>query len=148
MEKLVKPSRFDLTKVECSLRGWEPCFNEYPEQTKIYCYTVPKGQDYQNQEAGRAKLGFLGRCTVTSDITLESGAFWFCSVYTFGRPQPKRRGDENLQNINSYEMMVQEMYQMVLPLPILPRQFEFWTKISAPQYTLSSLFFLMSKEEY
>jgi len=134
-EKLVKPSLFDLTKVSAHY-GVGSLFQEYPEQTKIYCYSVER-RDYQNQEAGRAKL-ILGRCTVTSDITLESGDFGFAVLHM---------GDHNLSagvreltEHNSYEMMVQEMAggfataNFAETIRILDKNF------GASVYTIKSLF--------
>jgi alpha-amylase/alpha-mannosidase (GH57 family) len=103
-ERLVRPSMFDLAKVGAHY-GVGTLFNNYPEQAKVYCYTV-EIQDKEFHEAGRAKLA-LGRARVTSDITLESAVLGFAVLHI---------GDHNLSGgvrefpeDNSYGEMLKEL---------------------------------------
>jgi hypothetical protein len=56
-------------------------FNQYPEEARIYCYTV-KRLDARTFDAGRLKM-VMGRARFTSDITQESGHLTY-GVLHFG----------------------------------------------------------------
>jgi alpha-amylase/alpha-mannosidase (GH57 family) len=68
-EKFVKKAMLDLKDV-CAHFALCSIFEEYPEHTSVYCYTIDQ-KAYQGSEAGRAKL-VVGRAQVTSEITRES----------------------------------------------------------------------------
>ena len=56
-------------------------FEPYPEQTKIFCYTVNREQ-YVTQQTGKTRL-VVGQARITSDIIRESELFAF-GVLHFG----------------------------------------------------------------
>jgi alpha-amylase/alpha-mannosidase (GH57 family) len=103
-ESLVRPSTFNLARVAAHY-AVVSLFNDYPEQTKVYCYTA-ESLDKQFYEAGRAKLT-LGKARITSDLTLESAIHGFAVLHL---------GDHNLSGgvrefpqDNSYEQVAKEL---------------------------------------
>ena len=56
-------------------------FEEYPEDTKIFCYTA-KSEKYNRMEAGKLRLA-TGKAEITSDITLEDKNYLFCSIISW-----------------------------------------------------------------
>ncbi len=74
----VEPARSDLLRV-----GTHYCissiFEEYPEDTKIFCYTA-KSEKYNRMEAGKLRL-VTGKAVITSDITLEEKTICFAVLY-------------------------------------------------------------------
>jgi hypothetical protein len=77
-EKFVKPSVIDLMKVGAHY-AVSSLFEEYPDETKIYCYSV-RNEDHQVNRAGRTQLA-LGRIFVTSEITWEHDHVSFCVLH-------------------------------------------------------------------
>ncbi len=77
-EQHVIPAMADLKDVGAHY-AINSLFEEYPERTTVYCYTVDQ-KDYQSSEAGRAKL-VVGRATVTSEITRESAELSFGALH-------------------------------------------------------------------
>jgi len=73
-ERLVRPAVVDLKKVAAHY-AISSLFEDYEKETDIYCYRV-RQEKYDFQEAGKAKLA-VGRATVVSEITRESGTFFF-----------------------------------------------------------------------
>ena len=103
-DKFVKPAMVDLKKVGAHY-AMSSLFEDYGENTSIYCYAVKAGE-YQAEEAGRAKLA-VGKATVTSDITQESLSLCFGVLHL---------GDHNIscgiketQKDDDYETFVQEI---------------------------------------
>jgi alpha-amylase/alpha-mannosidase (GH57 family) len=76
--KAVKPSMIDLTKVGVHY-AVSSLFEEYGEKNSIYCYDVTR-EDYEMHQSGVRKLA-VGRCEVTSAITLNRGLVSFCVFY-------------------------------------------------------------------
>jgi uncharacterized membrane protein len=79
-DRFVKPTVVDLNKVGAHY-AISSVFNSYPEETRIYCYTVRR-KDFRTADAGKLKM-ILGRATFTSEITLETGELSF-GVLHFG----------------------------------------------------------------
>jgi alpha-amylase/alpha-mannosidase (GH57 family) len=79
-EKLVKTAMVDWEKVGAHY-GVSSMFEDYTEQTKIYCYLAER-EDYQSFEAGKARL-VVGRVKLTSEITREQCVLSF-GVLHFG----------------------------------------------------------------
>ena len=77
-ERLVKPGRLDLKKVGAHY-AVSSLFEDYPEETDIYCYGV-KREDYRKTEAGKIELA-IGRIQVSSQITRESELVTFCILH-------------------------------------------------------------------
>ncbi|MGB8273646.1 MAG: DUF3536 domain-containing protein, partial [Alphaproteobacteria bacterium] len=77
-EKFVKPGRLDLKKVGAHY-AVSSLFEDYPEETEIYCYDV-KREDYRKTEAGKIELA-IGRVQVSSQITRESEWVTFCILH-------------------------------------------------------------------
>jgi alpha-amylase/alpha-mannosidase (GH57 family) len=77
-EKFVKPGRLDLKKVGVHY-AVSSLFEDYPEETNIYCYDVKK-EDYRKTEAGKIELA-IGRVQVSSQITRESELVTFCILH-------------------------------------------------------------------
>ncbi len=100
-ERFVTPAVLDLETVGAHY-AMSSLFEDYAEQTSIYCYSVDQG-DYQISEAGRAKL-VVGRATVVSKITRESANQCFAVLHM---------GDHNLNcGIKGYEG--EETYQALV----------------------------------
>ena len=79
-EKFVEPTVVDFHKVGAHY-AISSVFNSYPDETRIYCYTVRR-KDFRVADAGKLKL-VIGRATFTSEITLETGELAF-GVLHFG----------------------------------------------------------------
>jgi hypothetical protein len=79
-ERFVKPATIDLKKVGVHY-AVSSLFEEYSDQTTIYCYHVKK-EDYQRVETDPAKLA-VGKIEISSDITRETEMISF-SVLHFG----------------------------------------------------------------
>ena len=73
-EKFVVPAMADLKTVAAHY-ALSSLFENYPEETSIYCYTV-KQEKYRSSRVGKAKLA-IGQVEVTSQITLQSSRFSF-----------------------------------------------------------------------
>ncbi len=77
-EKFVRPAMVDRKSVAAHY-ALSAMFESYPEQARIYCYTVDR-QDINVKEAGRARLA-IGRARVISELTTEAELFTFGSLY-------------------------------------------------------------------
>jgi hypothetical protein len=80
-------------------------FEEYPERTRIYCYTFDR-EDYQRVEAGKAKL-IVGRALATSDMTREAARLSF-GVLHIG-DQHINGGVQGFRGEEGYRALVQEL---------------------------------------
>ena len=67
-EKFVRPAVVDLQKVAAHY-AISALFEDYGEETKIYCYTVRR-DDFRLLQAGKARLA-LGKIQIISEITEE-----------------------------------------------------------------------------
>jgi len=77
-EKFVKPAVVDLQRVAAHY-AVSSLFEEYAEQTKIYCFTINQKQ-YQFAASGNTKLA-LGNASVTSEITEEAEQVDFGTIH-------------------------------------------------------------------
>ena len=77
-EKFVRPAMVDRKSVAAHY-ALSSMFESYPEQARIYCYSVDR-QDINVNEAGRARLA-IGRARVISELTTEAEVFTFGSLY-------------------------------------------------------------------
>ncbi|MBI5740892.1 MAG: DUF3536 domain-containing protein [Nitrospirae bacterium] len=77
-EMFVRNAKSDLLRV-----GAHYCissvFEEYPENTKIYCYTA-KNEIYDRREAGKLKLA-TGKAVISSDVTWDEKAIIFAVLH-------------------------------------------------------------------
>jgi alpha-amylase/alpha-mannosidase (GH57 family) len=97
-EKFVKEAMLDLKDV-CAHYALCSIFEEYPEHTSVYCYTIDQ-KTYQESETGRAKLA-VGRAQVVSEITRESADLSYAVLHW---------GDHNM-NCGVGEYRGEEQYQ-------------------------------------
>ncbi len=77
-ERNVRPAMVDLTLVTAHY-AISSMFRDYAKQARVYCYQVEK-QDEHNEDCGRSRLK-LGRVTVSSEITRETGGYSFGTLY-------------------------------------------------------------------
>jgi alpha-amylase/alpha-mannosidase (GH57 family) len=134
-EKFVKEAMLDLKDV-CAHYALCSIFEEYPEHTSVYCYTIDQ-KAYQGSEAGRAKLA-LGRAQVTSEITGESADLSYGVLHW---------GDHNMncgvgdyQGEEHYRAMVQGTSELFASGDF-PAVLRFMDKnFGASTYSLKSLF--------
>ncbi|MFH1702478.1 MAG: DUF3536 domain-containing protein [Nitrospirota bacterium] len=77
-ETYVKPGQVDLLRVGAHY-AVASLFEEYPERTKIYCYTVQK-ENYEKIQAGKLKLA-IGKSRVSSGITWEEAFITFAVLH-------------------------------------------------------------------
>jgi alpha-amylase/alpha-mannosidase (GH57 family) len=77
-EKFVKPSIIDVKKVGVHY-AVSSLFEDYPEDTRIYCYRAVR-EDAILEQTGRTKLA-VGRVSVTSGITQENDHLSYCVLY-------------------------------------------------------------------
>ncbi|MCI0455130.1 MAG: DUF3536 domain-containing protein [Candidatus Dadabacteria bacterium] len=103
-EKFVKPAMVDCKKAVAHY-AVSSLFEEYPERTKIYCYTSDR-EDYQSFETGKAKL-IVGRVKMTSEITGESDLLSF-GVLHFG-DHNVNGGIRKFQGEETYKTRVKEL---------------------------------------
>lgn len=80
--RFVKPNVIDLPRVGAHY-AVSSLFKEYPENTKIYCYTA-NSEIYDQEEEGNQKLA-MGRASIRSDITWEEGIISFAVLYVGGQ---------------------------------------------------------------
>jgi alpha-amylase/alpha-mannosidase (GH57 family) len=78
--RFVKPAMIDLTTVAAHF-AVSSLFEQYGEQVKIFCYPVTV-EDYRRSELAKELL-CVGRATLSSEITTETGQFTF-GVLHFG----------------------------------------------------------------
>lgn len=77
-EKFVQLGMIDLKKVGVHY-AISSLFEDYPENTRIYCYTITR-EDYQRVEAGRIKFA-AGRILIRSEIIMETERLSFCVLH-------------------------------------------------------------------
>lgn len=77
-ENFVKPGVIDLKKVGVHY-AVSSLYEDYPESTRIYCYTVTR-EDYHRAEAGRIKIA-TGRVFIWSEIIMETERLSFCVLH-------------------------------------------------------------------
>jgi len=73
-QKFVKAALVDLPKLAAHY-AISSLFEEYPENTRIYCYSVDS-KEYRMKRSGKARLAF-GKARFTSEITQESDMLIF-----------------------------------------------------------------------
>jgi alpha-amylase/alpha-mannosidase (GH57 family) len=77
-ENFVKPAQVNWERAGAHY-AVSSLFQDYPEQTKIYCFDATRG-DYQVFTAGLSKMA-VGRVSLTSEITRESEALSFAVLH-------------------------------------------------------------------
>jgi alpha-amylase/alpha-mannosidase (GH57 family) len=77
-EKWVRPARVDLDKAGAHY-AISSLFEDYPETTRIYCYSVQR-EDHRVTQAGRARL-LVGRARLASEITQEQSLLSFGVIH-------------------------------------------------------------------
>ena len=102
-KKFVKPSWVDLKKVGAHY-AVSSLFENYTEQTSIFCYTVDQ-EDYQLLQAGKARLA-IGRARFISEISRESAVLTF-GVLHFG-DHNINCGIREFRGENAYQNLVRE----------------------------------------
>ncbi len=103
-EKWVKPAAIDWEKVGAHY-AISSLFEDYAEQTRVYCYTVER-EAYQSFQVGKAKL-VVGRARIASEITRESSLLSF-GVLHFG-DHNLNGGVRSFQGEEAYQVLVQEI---------------------------------------
>ncbi len=133
--KYVKPAVIDLLRVGAHF-AVSSLFEDYPETTKIYCYTN-KREDYDLAEAGRQKLA-IGKVSVKSDITQEEITISF-AVLSFGDHNINGgvRGFVEEQHYNTMHQEIKEAF-MKSDIPEVIRLME--SNFSTHNYSLWHLF--------
>ncbi|HYL39390.1 MAG TPA: DUF3536 domain-containing protein [Bryobacteraceae bacterium] len=97
-DKFIKPAMVDLRKLGAHY-AMSSFFSEYPEQARIYCYSV-ESKDYRLKKSGKMQLAF-GKARFTSEITQESEMLMFGVLHL---------GDHNLHGGVS-EFRGEEIYR-------------------------------------
>lgn len=77
-ERFVKPAKIDVKKVGVHY-AVSSVFEDYPENTGIYCYTVTR-EDYHREESGKIKIA-VGRASIRSEIIRETERLCFCVLH-------------------------------------------------------------------
>jgi alpha-amylase/alpha-mannosidase (GH57 family) len=102
-ERYVKPSQVDLARVAAHFAVLS-LFEEPEESRRIGSYTMER-EDFRLEESGRNRLA-LGRLRVRSEVTRESGSYYFAIVHL---------GDQNLsgglapiEEAEAYERLAEE----------------------------------------
>ncbi|MBI4296414.1 MAG: DUF3536 domain-containing protein [Chloroflexi bacterium] len=103
-ETQIKPSVVDLTKVAAHF-AISSLFGDYGKQAKIYGYTIDI-DDYQRGQCGNVRSA-VGRLRVSSEITLEKGAFNFGAIH-FG-DQNVNAGVGEYHDEDAYQTLVKEV---------------------------------------
>ncbi len=103
-EQLVKPAAVDLSRVTAHF-AISSLLQDQPQPVKVGRYTIDLNQ-YRSFTNGNSKLS-LGRATVTSQITLESGNLAFGVLHS-GRRKVVA-GVREFQNEETYHNMAQEI---------------------------------------
>ena len=134
-EKFVKPAFVDLRKVGAHY-AISSVFHPYPEEAKIYCYTVRK-VDFRSFDTGRLRMA-IGRARFTSDVTQESGHLTF-GVLHFG-DHNLHGGVREFRGEHEYERLVHEATQAFsrADIPEIIRAFD--RGFGTDTYSLKSLF--------
>lgn len=77
-EDFVEPGRVDLLRVGAHY-AVSSLFEEYPEKTGIFCYTV-QSDIYERMEAGKLKLA-IGKTRISSDVTWDEALVSFAVLH-------------------------------------------------------------------
>ena len=77
----VAPNRIGLRNV-CAHYALSSLFEEYPDTSRIYCYTV-RGHDRRTASAGTARL-VVGQAEVRSEVTYDRARFTYGVLYLAG----------------------------------------------------------------
>jgi alpha-amylase/alpha-mannosidase (GH57 family) len=77
-EMYVKPARIDLLRVGAHY-AVSSLFEEYPEKTRIYCYTI-ESEKYHRLEAGKLKLA-IGKTHISSVMTWDEALISFSVLH-------------------------------------------------------------------
>ncbi|MCC7210438.1 MAG: DUF3536 domain-containing protein [Candidatus Brocadia sp.] len=77
-EKYIKTAMIDVKKVGVHY-AVSSIFEDYPENTRIYCYTVTR-EDYHREDAGKIKIA-VGRASIRSEIIRETERLCFCVLH-------------------------------------------------------------------
>ncbi len=80
----VKPTMLDFSRVGAHYAA-ASLFDEYPQETQIYCYSV-KSEVFDRQKSGKQRL-LIGKTRIRSEVTLEEEIVSFAVVHL---------GDHNL----------------------------------------------------
>ncbi len=83
-ERCVRPAVLDLVRVGAHY-AVSSLFEEYPQQTTIYCYTA-RARDFRREESGKHRLA-VGRARIRSRITWQETEIMFAALHL---------GDHNL----------------------------------------------------
>lgn len=103
-KEAVRNSRVDRGKLAAHY-AISSLFKSYPEQAKIYRYTVNR-EDYQSFQSGAARL-VVGRARFASEVTWESAALTF-GVLHFG-DHNLNAGVREFQGAEYYQALVKEI---------------------------------------
>lgn len=103
-QKFVEPVMIDLKKVGIHY-AVSSIFEDYPESTGIYCYTITRG-NYKRIQAGRFKLA-IGWIHLTSKVTWEGENISFCVIH-FG-DHVFNGGVSSFSGDKDYQFMKNEM---------------------------------------
>jgi hypothetical protein len=134
-DKFVRPTIVDLHKVGAHY-AISSVFNSYPEEARIYCYTVRR-KDFRVADAGKLKL-VIGRASFTSEITLEVGQLAF-GVLHFG-DHNLHGGVRSMATDAEYEKLIAEATAAFsrADIPEVIRAFD--RGFGVDTYSLKSLF--------
>ncbi|HKJ68071.1 MAG TPA: DUF3536 domain-containing protein, partial [bacterium] len=95
--RYVKPARLDMNRVGAHY-AVSSLFKEYPEITRIYCYTT-RNEAYDHTISGKLRLS-IGRVWVKSDVTWHEALISFAMMYL----------DEHIMNGGVREYQAEEAY--------------------------------------
>ena len=134
-KKFVEPSMLDLKRVGAHY-AISSVFEDYPEQTSIYCYSIDR-EDYHSSDAGRVKL-VMGRAKAACEITRESALLCF-GVLHLG-DHVLSCGVTEFQGQETYQTMIEELSEAFVSGD-LPDTIRFMDKhFGASTYSIKSLF--------
>ncbi|HYP13604.1 MAG TPA: DUF3536 domain-containing protein, partial [Bryobacteraceae bacterium] len=134
-EKFVRPAIVNLRKVGAHY-AISSVFNQYPEEARIYCYTV-KREHLHTADTGKLRL-VIGRARFVSEITQDAGVITFGVLY-FG-DHNLHGGVREFRGPAEYERLVQESKQAFsrADIPEIIRAFD--RGFGLDTYSLKSLF--------
>ncbi|MEJ2032035.1 MAG: DUF3536 domain-containing protein [Deltaproteobacteria bacterium] len=104
-KKFVDPSVVDLQKVGVHY-AISSLFEEYAEDTLIYCYEIEK-LDFRKSEAGNAAL-VTGRCLISSEITGNSETVSFAALYL--GTHDINCGIRRFSGVKHFKIMTEELH--------------------------------------
>jgi len=103
-EICVRPAMIDLLRVGAHY-AVSSLFEEYPEKTGIYCYTI-NNEKYERIEAGKFKLA-VGKIHISSDITWDEALLSFAVLHL--GDHNVNGGVRNFVNDEAFETMYYEV---------------------------------------